>query len=226
MLKKRILYVKTKCLFSRILCQTNMKTKILQFKTFDDITLWNNLKDGDEKSFSMLFEKYYADLVNYGNSFSPFAEKVQDCVQDVFTDIWVYRNGLQNSVIVKAYLLSSVRKRIARLHERDRIFRKTTSTDAIAFLLEFSVENDLIDDDYATKEKVIHLNKLLNDLPARQKEALYLRYHQGLTVEQIAEMLEVNYQSASNLLHRGLLTLRKEWKGSFSLILLLSLTTC
>jgi len=88
--------------------------------------------------------------------------------------------------------------------------------------LEFSVEHELIDDDYATKEKVIHLNKLLNELPSRQKEALYLRYHQGLTVEQIAEMLDVNYQSASNLLHRGLLSLRKEWKGTFSLLLLLS----
>lgn len=226
MLKNRILYVKTKCLFLRILPKINMKAKTLQFKTFDDNTLWNNLKDGDEKSFSILFEKYYTDLVRYGNSLSPFAEKVQDCVQDVFTDIWVYRNGLQNSVVVKAYLLSSVRKRIARLHERDRIFRKATSTDTIAFLLEFSVENDLVDDDYATREKVVHLNKLLNDLPSRQKEALYLRYHQGLTVEQIAEMLEVNYQSASNLLHRGLLTLRKEWKGSFSLIFLLSLTAC
>jgi RNA polymerase sigma factor (sigma-70 family) len=203
-----------------------MKTKTLLFKTFDDITLWNNLKDGDEKSFSMLFEKYYEDLVNYGNSLSSYTEKVQDCVQDVFTDIWVYRNGLQSSVVVKAYLLSSVRKRIARLHERDHIFRKSTSTDSIAFLLEFSVEHDLIDDDYATKEKVVHLNKLLNNLPARQKEALYLRYHQGLTVEQIADMLDVNYQSASNLLHRGLLTLRKEWKGNFSLILLLSLITC
>lgn len=226
MLKKRILYVKTKCLFSRILPQINMKTQILQLKTFDDVTLWNNLKNGDEKSFSILFEKYYGDLVNYGNSLSPYAEKVQDCVQDVFTDIWVYRNGLQNSVVVKAYLLSSVRKRIARLHERDRIFRKTTSTDTIAFLLEFSVENDLIDDDYATKEKVVYLNKLLNELPARQKEALYLRYHQGLTVEQIADMLEVNYQSASNLLYRGLLTLRKEWKGNLSLIFVLSLTAC
>lgn len=203
-----------------------METKILPFKTFDDITLWNSLKDGDEKSFSMLFEKYYADLVNYGNSLSPYAEKVQDCVQDVFTDIWVYRNGLQKSVVVKAYLLSSVRKRIARLHERDRIFRKSTSTDSIAFLLEFSVEHDLIDDDYATKEKVVHLNKLLNNLPERQKEALYLRYHQGLSVEQIAEMLDVNYQSASNLLYRGLLTLRKEWKGSFSLIFLLSSIAC
>ncbi|SHL71701.1 RNA polymerase sigma factor [Flavobacterium saccharophilum] len=199
-----------------------MKTTVLPFTSFDDITLWNNLKEGDEKSFSMLFERYYADLVRYGNSLSPYEEKVQDCVQDVFTDIWVYRASLQGSVVVKAYLLSSVRKRIARLFERDHIFRKTTSTDSIAFLLEFSVEHELIDDDYATKEKVIHLNKLLNELPSRQKEALYLRYNQGLTVEQIAEMLDVNYQSASNLLHRGLLSLRKEWKGAFSLFLLLS----
>lgn len=199
-----------------------MKTTILPFNSFDDNTLWNNLKEGDEKSFSMLFERYYANLVRYGNSLSPYEEKVQDCVQDVFADIWVYRTSLQGSVVVKAYLLSSVRKRIARLFERDHIFRKTTSTDSIAFLLEFSVEHELVDDDYATREKVIHLNKLLNELPSRQKEALYLRYHQGLTVEQIAEMLDVNYQSASNLLHRGLLSLRKEWNGTFSLFLLLS----
>jgi RNA polymerase sigma factor (sigma-70 family) len=201
-----------------------MKTKI-SHPTFDDNTLWGKLKEGDEKSFSILFERYYSDLVSYGNSLSPFEEKVQDCIQDVFTDIWVYRNGLQSSVVVKAYLLSSVRKRIARLNERDHIFRKAASTDSVAFLLKFSVEHDLIDDDYATKEKVSHLNKLLNDLPARQKEALYLRYHQGLTVEQIADMLDVNYQSASNLLYRGLLTLRKEWKGAFSLITLLSSST-
>lgn len=202
-----------------------MSNQILKNKVFNDNILWENLREGDEKSFSMLFERYYNDLINYGNSLSPFSEKVQDCVQDVFTDIWVYRSGLQNDVVVKAYLLSSVRKRIARLFERDHIFRKTTSTDSISFLLEFSVEHELIDDDFATKEKVHHLNKLLNALPARQKEALYLRYHQGLSVEQIAEMLDVNYQSASNLLHRGLLSLRKEWKGSFSLLLLLSSST-
>ncbi|WPO77973.1 RNA polymerase sigma factor [Flavobacterium sp. KACC 22761] len=200
-----------------------MKTSTLLFDVVDDNTLWNKLKDGDEKSFSMLFERYYADLVRYGNSLSPFEEKVQDCIQDVFTDIWIYRDTLQNSVVVKAYLLSSVRKRIARLHERDHIFRKTTSTDSVAFLLEFSVDHELLDEaDDDAKEKIIHLNKLLNELPARQKEALYLRYHQGLSVEQIAEMLDVNYQSASNLLHRGLMSLRKDWKGSFGLFLLLS----
>lgn len=199
-----------------------MKTTTVQ-NTFDDITLWNNMREGDEKSFSILFEKYYGDLMRYGNSLSPYTEKVQDCVQDVFIDVWNYKEKLQSSVVVKAYLLSSVRKRIARLYERDHIFRKVTSTDSIAFLLEFSVEHDLIDDDDdATKEKVARLNNLLNNLPPRQKEALYLKYHQGLTVEQIAEMLDVNYQSASNLLYRGLLTLRKEWKGALSLLTLLS----
>ena len=195
-----------------------MKTKILL--TYDDHNLWIKLMAGDEKSFSLLFEKYYADLINYGNSFSPFAEKVQDCVQDVFTDVWLYRESLQVPNVIKAYLLSSVRKRIARLYERDHIFKKITTTDSIEFLFDFSVEHELIDDE-VTAERVLYLNKLLNDLPSRQKEALFLRYNQGLSVEQIAEMLDVNYQSASNLLHRGLITLRKEWKSSFSILVLL-----
>ena len=198
-----------------------MKNQILKNKTYDDQKLWNKLATGDEKSFSLLFEKYYGDLINYGNSFSSFGEKVQDCVQDVFADVWLYRESLNEPNVVKAYLLSSVRNRIARLYERDHIFKKITTTDSIEFLFDFSVEHELIADE-ATAERVLHLNKLLNDLPPRQKEALFLRYNQGLSVEQVAEMLDVNYQSASNLLHRGLLTLRKEWKRSFSIIALLS----
>ncbi|MGO4773017.1 RNA polymerase sigma factor [Flavobacterium sp. W22_SRS_FK3] len=200
-----------------------MKSQIKTLKTYDDHKLWNKLRAGDEKSFSLLFEKYYGDLISYGNSFSPFAEKVQDCVQDVFADIWLYRETLKTPDVVKAYLLSSVRKRIARLYERDHIFRKISTTDCIEFLFDFSVEHELIDDE-ATAERVLHLNNLINNLPARQKEALFLRYNQGLSVDQIAEMLEVNYQSASNLIHRGLLTLRKEWKVGFSIIYLVSST--
>ena len=198
-----------------------MKSQTLYIDTLDETVLWRNLKEGDEKAFSFLFEKYYGHLVRYGNSFSPFPEKVQDCVQDVFTDVWVYRQSLNDSVVVKAYLLSSVRKRIARLQERDHIFRKTTSMDSIEFLFDFSVEHQLISDE-ATEEKVSHLNELLNNLPTRQKEALYLRYHQGLSVEQIADMLQVNYQSANNLLHRAVVNLRQEWKGDLSLLFLLS----
>lgn len=197
-----------------------MNSQKLVIDNLDDSILWNALKLGDEKAFSSLFKKYYSHLVRYGNSFSPFPEKVQDCVQDVFTDIWVYKNSLNDTVVVKAYLLSSVRKRIARLHQRDHIFRKTTTVDLIPFSLDFTIEDILIADETMVF-KVSKLNQLLNNLPARQKEALYLRYHQGLSVEQIAELLDVNYQSANNLIHRSLLNIRKNWKENMSFLFLL-----
>jgi DNA-directed RNA polymerase specialized sigma24 family protein len=53
------------------------------------------------------------------------------------------------------------------------------------------------------------------------KEALYLRYTQELSVDQIADTLNINYQSANNLLHRALLSLRKDWKGTICCILML-----
>lgn len=198
----------------------DLKSQILQTAVQEDNDLWAELKAGDERAFSVLFKKYYNYLIQYGNSFLPFAEKVQDCVQDVFTDLWVYRNSLSDAVVVKAYLLSSVRKRIVRLQQRDRIFNKSASMDAVTFLFDFSVEQQLISDELTTG-KVKHLNKLLNTLPARQKEALYLRYHHGLSVDQIAGILNVNYQSANNLLYRALVNIRKEWKGNLVLILVL-----
>ena len=185
-----------------------------------DETLWQRLKSGDELAFSALFERYYRSLINYGNSLSAYPEQVQDCVQDVFVNVWLYRNNLSDNVVAKAYLLSSVRKRIARLHERDTIFRQTSPLEAVQFSLDFSIEDQLIADE-ETSAQVSQLNRLINALPPRQKEALYLRYHQGLTIEQIGEMLDINHQSVSNLLHRCIQHLRKEWKGDLTLLFLL-----
>ncbi|NBB20438.1 sigma-70 family RNA polymerase sigma factor [Runella sp. CRIBMP] len=188
--------------------------------SLNDETLWQRLKMGDELAFSALFERYYRSLINYGNSLSSYPERVQDCVQDVFVNLWLYRNTLSDNVVVKAYLLSSVRKRIARLHERDTIFRQTAPLDAVQFSLDFSIEDQLIADE-ETSAQVSQLNRLINALPPRQKEALYLRYHQGLTIEQIGEMLDINHQSVSNLLHRCIQHLRKEWKGDLTLLFVL-----
>ncbi len=199
-----------------------MENQTLQKLVQEDNELWSQLKAGDEKAFSILFKKYYGYLIQYGNSFLPFSEKNQDCVQDVFTDVWIYRNSLSETVVVKAYLLSSVRKRIVRLQQRDKVFNRSKSVDDSVFLLDFSVEQQLISDEL-TADRVMKLNKVLNKLPSRQKEALYLRYHNGLNVDEIAGILNVNYQSASNLLHRALVYIRKEWNGALLLLTMLLL---
>lgn len=175
-----------------------------------DSTLWNQLRAGDEEAFSLLFEKYYSQLVNYGKTLMSENDIVKDCVQDVFVDIWTYRHKLNEASVVKAYLLASVRKRIARFYQREHIFSKVKDLDSLEFLFDFSIEDYLIADE-TMATKIEHLNRLINNLPARQKEALYLRYHQGLSVEQAAEVLNLNYQSTKNLLHRAILQLRKDF---------------
>ena len=144
---------------------------------------------------------------------------VKDCVQDVFVDIWTYKSKLNEVVSVKAYLLSSVRKRIARLHQREHIFSKIKDVDTVEFLFDFSIEDQLIADETMAM-KVNQLNKLINALTPRQKEALYLRYHQGLSLEQVAEVLNMNYQSTKNLLHRAIIQLKKDFPIAFLVLFL------
>lgn len=188
-----------------------------------DEQLWRDITKGDESAFSALFERYQPALVGYGMSLMCHREKVQDCVQDVFVDLWLYRKSLNPAVVAKAYLISCVRKRITRMHERDQISRKTSRLDDLVekmeISLDFTVEDRLIANE-ETALKVRQLNRMLNSLNARQREALYLRYHQGLSVDEIANILNINNQSASNLLHRSLRQLRRDWTGSTPLLLL------
>ena len=196
-----------------------MKELKLQKDNSSDIALWNQLRLGDEEAFSSLFERYYSTLVNYGKTLMTGEDRVKDCVQDVFVDIWTYRYKLNEAIVVKAYLLSSVRKRIARLHNREHIFSNIKNIDSLEFLFDFSIEDRLIAEETTTK-KVEQLNKSINQLSDRQKEAIYLRYHQGLSVEQVAEVLNLNYQSTKNLLHRAILQLRKDFPISALFLLL------
>ena len=196
-----------------------MKELKLHKDNSSDIALWTQLRLGDEEAFSSLFERYYSTLVNYGKTLMTGEDRVKDCVQDVFVDIWSYRHKLNEAIVVKAYLLSSVRKRIARLHHREHIFSNIKHIDSLEFLFDFSIEDRLIADE-TTAKKVEQLNKSINQLSDRQKEAIYLRYHQGITVEQVAEVLNLNYQSTKNLLHRAILQLRKDFPISVLFLLL------
>lgn len=178
----------------------------------NDAELWSELINGSERAFSMLFRRYYPGLVNYGKSITMHHNLVGDCIQDVFADLWIYRKSLSTPVSVKAYLLSGLRKRIARKLERDPIFRQCSGIENIEFSAPFTILDQLITDE-ETRSQVAYLNTLVNQLSPRQKEALYLRYYQQLSVEQIADMMQMNYQSVSNLLHRAIKQLRNVWKG-------------
>lgn len=62
------------------------------------------------------------------------------------------------------------------------------------------------DEDLLQKHK---LQKALEKISPRQRESIYLRFIQELDYEEIGAILEINYQSAKNLVSRTLIKLRE-----------------
>lgn len=177
-----------------------------------DPELWGLIKEGDQGAYAHLFRKYYPILLGYGKSLSGHDALVGDCVQETFIEVWKYRGNLAVPISIKAYLLAGVRRRIARRLERDRIFKHSREIGEAEFSFHFTPLDEMISDE-ETRRQVHQLNTRLNQLPVRQREALYLRYYQQLDIEEIARLMQINPQSASNLLHRGIKHIRGAWVG-------------
>ena len=183
-----------------------------------DEELWQLVREDQEAAFTLLMTRYLPSLLHYGRKFSTDASLVEDCVQDVFADFWFRRATKSQIFSIRAYLFAAVRNQIGR--QAREMSRSGTFQDDEKFMLfsaTFSVEESWIADE-TERERLHKLNSIINELPPRQKEIIYLRFYQGLEKDQIAQVLEINYQSVSNLLHRALTTLRNQFPASFPVL--------
>lgn len=184
-----------------------------------DIQLWIQLKHGSELALGKLVKKFFNPLQNYGYKFIKDEDFVKDCVQEIFIEIWQRRERLSVPDSVKAYLLSSVRKKVLREGYRQQILKGDD---------EKVIENDLSQSDFSAEWAIIEEESLreitekvkdsLGKLPRRQQEVLYLQYYQGLSREEIAEIMDINTQSVSNLIQTAFKSFRQNWEGIVILI--------
>ena len=187
----------------------------------DDNILWNALRRGEQAAFSQLMQIYFKRLVNYGHKFSNDQEFIKDCVQELFLELWQYRYRLSATDSVKGYLFVSLRRRIARSSQQNHIFRKATSLDEeLPFHVCFDVQTEWIESE-TERLQIEQLNQLVNVLPNRQKEIIYLKFHQNLSTADMAAVLNIQPQTAANLLHRAIVSLRNSGLTESTLLLLL-----
>jgi RNA polymerase sigma factor (sigma-70 family) len=183
-----------------------------------DAQLWLQLKNGSEFALGKLIKKYFNPLQNYGYKFVRDEDFVKDCVQEVFIEIWQRRDRLSIPDSIRAYLLSSVRKRVMREGVRQQIIKEDTPADLEndRHFVELSHEWSLIE-----KENVVFLTEkvsnLLNRLPKRQREAVYLQFYQNLERDEIAQIMGIHPQSVSNLLQTAFKLFRENWQVVYTL---------
>ncbi|MDD4533488.1 MAG: sigma-70 family RNA polymerase sigma factor [Prevotella sp.] len=168
--------------------------------------LLNAYRKGDDGVFSQLYNLYARMLLNYGSCLTSDKELVKDCVQDVF----VHMLDRQNSRYVNrmsSYLIISLRNRLLDEFRRNAHNTETPAENYSNLRTEVSVEQT-----YLSKEinnlNISRVNALLEQLTPRQRRAIQLYYIEQRKYEEICELMNLNYHSVRNLVHRGMLKLR------------------
>ncbi len=169
--------------------------------------LWQGFLAGDVAAFQTLMTDYFRVMFRYGTRFSRDKEFVKDCIQDVFLYLWEHRATLRADVAIKPYLMVSLRRHMHR-NLPDAVYSDEFTEDKVQpFELEFSVEEQFIRRE-SVANQVKKMNQMLETLPRRQKEVIYLKFFQELEREQIAEVMAIAPQTVSNLIQLALKQLR------------------
>jgi len=179
-----------------------------RFLTADDSELWDLFRAGDEFAYTRLIKKYSKMLFNYGFRICQDRDFVKDCVQDVFLELWNRRLKISATQAVKWYLFKAVRLRIFR--EQSKWNAGEALDESYEFLVEFNIESKMITD-LEVVELSNKIKLILNALPTRQREIMYLRFYEGLDFDNIAQIMDISKQSVHNLLQKAYKNFRSEW---------------
>lgn len=173
-----------------------------------DQAVWRAFKDGDKQAYATLYQRYFTVLFRYGLRTTGDKELVKDCIHDLFVTIWKNRDGLSQPDSVKAYLLSSVQRKLVRQTTRIR----SQQTEAAAMsepLVSNCREHQLIEDQTEVEQQHI-VSKALNALTKREREAIYLKFYSNMSYKEVAEVMSIRVDSIYNLISKSIETLNSE----------------
>ena len=175
----------------------------------DETKHWETLKAGNIQSLQELYNHHVSGLYAYGMVLCQDPDRVKDNIHDLFLNIWTNRQGFTIPTSGKAYLMVSLRR---------KIFDRGSKRDQLTVPLEESgMDHELASDaeeqwirSEEESEVQLKLDQAMSQLSDRQKEIIHMKYYQQMEYEDIARIMDLNYQSARNLVNRALLVLRKE----------------
>lgn len=185
----------------------------------DHILICRIREEEDEKSFSILYGKYWQEVYNNSLWLLKDHAQAQDVTQEVFVQLWLRRKELQISNL-KAYLYISVRNRILRIFEK----RKHFVPFEIVVKEAGGVYTDESADFLALKNEFLEAYKnFLDSLPSQRRKIFDSYFEQGLSTDEIAQQLSLSRKTVQNQLGRAMTFLKTNLSHLSAFLFTLSL---
>ena len=170
------------------------------------IEVWAGVGNGDQEAYRQLFVFYYKRLYNYGRKFTAETAVLDDALQETLVSVWTGRDRLPRVEKPHSYLLQTFRFILFRKLKRDRKTRRLGASEARE--LDFGREELLIRRDMDADLRR-RLEKALQSLTGRQREAIFLRFYEGLSYDEVATIMGISVKATYKLVSRALLDMKE-----------------
>ncbi len=163
-----------------------------------------------EREFGEAFEAYSDELFRHAALRLRDRERALELTQECFLKVFEYAKKGEEILDLRPFLYRTLRHLIIDEYRR----KKSVSLEAMAEAGEFEVEDLLPHDESNTLERAIErfegrrVLACLQELPDPYREAVSLRYIDGLSPKEIAKIVDESENVVSVRVHRGLQKLR------------------
>lgn len=169
------------------------------------------LKNGDMLAFDRVYELYSHKLFSFVFRILKNEDETNDIVQEVFVKIWESRAKLGDYQLLNSYIFT-----IAYNNSINLIRKRINSNKYLDHLKNASVIqiSPAAISDIEFNELNNQAEKLIANLPERQKQVYLLHREDGLTYAEIAERLNISKNTVENHMVKALKYLRKNMDNS------------
>ena len=191
-------------------------------KALDINTVIGKAKKGDQNAFKTIYDMYWRYVLFIATKICRNEVDAQDILQDVFLKVFKNLHQIDDEEKIKPWISIITTRECYNYLKKAKKFA-TDAEDSTVPEDMIDLDEDFIPEAYLQKKELSQrLIKIIDSLPTRQREAIFLYYYVGMKTNEIAQTQQCSIENVRKALYDARRNIKskiekdKDKKGAFA----------
>lgn len=181
-----------------------------------------NIIAGDKSSFEKVYRYYYSRLNYFAKQYVFDSEIAKNIVQDVFTELWVKRNVLQEETNLNAWLFTVTKNKSLKIISHLKSQKNYSNyINSRQLVINYSALSDFDTSNFVFEELQSQIDEALDKLSPACRKVFEMSRFEDLKNKQIAEELNLSIKTVEAHISKALRSLKSALKDYLPLFYIL-----
>jgi RNA polymerase sigma-70 factor (family 1) len=183
---------------------------------YTDTQLVDNIRQGDIKSFELLFNQYAQHLVRYATTIVKDTDEAEDIVQQLFVGVWAKKEVLEVNTSIKSYLYKSVYN--SSLNKIKQQTVKESYAEYFNYVSDGTTAGAAVE--IERKETDSAIQQAIEELPEQCRIIFKMSRFEQLKYQQIADQMGLSVKTVENQMGKALKHMRVRLKDYITILII------